>query len=350
MNTAICLAGDLVAQWRAVSLDATLTDGESVATWTDSVAQLEATANGDPKLATGVVGGRSAVAFDASDGDDGLLVFSQFSPMNGLTDFTVMVSFATSSQDLVGGQGRWFENTGLVDANSLGFSNDWGVSINAAGQVSAGVSGGFASTPISVYSTSAGLNDGQQHTVAFVRSGSTLSLYVDDQPADTVADAHTGALSQNSIGIGQLGTRRNSFSGHIAELRLFNGALDSAEVSAEMDSLNAFYNNQPPSAQPDEYTLEEDAVLFFISDTDGVLANDIDADGDNLTAQLATPPAHGQLTLQPDGSFLYVPESNFFGADSFTYTASDFRAGEPTTVTLNVTPKYDPVVPVAGKL
>jgi hypothetical protein len=36
---------------------------------------------------------------------------------------------------------------------------------------------------------------------------------------------------------------------------------------------------------------------------------------------LLTGPAHGSLTLNPDGSFRYTPASNFVGNDSFTYQA-----------------------------
>src|SRR5207248_1389748 len=39
----------------------------------------------------------------------------------------------------------------------------------------------------------------------------------------------------------------------------------------------------------------------------GVLANDTDPEGDTLTAVLDNGPAHGTLTLNPDGSFLYTP-------------------------------------------
>ena len=50
-----------------------------------------------------------------------------------------------------------------------------------------------------------------------------------------------------------------------------------------------------------------------------------------------TGPAHGTLTLNPDGSFTYVPDANFNGVDTFTYQASDGTAtSTPVTVTLNV--------------
>ena len=54
-----------------------------------------------------------------------------------------------------------------------------------------------------------------------------------------------------------------------------------------------------------------------------MLTNDDDADGDSLTATLVTGPAHGDLTLNGDGSFTYTPDANYSGTDTFTYKASN---------------------------
>ncbi len=70
----------------------------------------------------------------------------------------------------------------------------------------------------------------------------------------------------------------------------------------------------------------------------GLLANDTDVD----TATLAhcdprDRPSHGTLTLNPDGSFTYVPDPNYNGTDTFTYQVSDgTTTSAPVTVTLNV--------------
>src|SRR5205085_538332 len=70
----------------------------------------------------------------------------------------------------------------------------------------------------------------------------------------------------------------------------------------------------------------------------GVLANDTDLDGDALTAAVVGGVAHGTLTLNPNGSFTYTPASNYFGADSFTYRASDGAASSGiATVSLTIT-------------
>ncbi|RMF88714.1 MAG: hypothetical protein D6741_18750, partial [Planctomycetota bacterium] len=79
----------------------------------------------------------------------------------------------------------------------------------------------------------------------------------------------------------------------------------------------------------------------------GVLGNDTDADGDPITAAVATGPAHGTLNLNADGTFAYSPDSDFNGVDSFTYTVSDGAAtSAPATVTIKVAPVNDP--PSAG--
>lgn len=55
----------------------------------------------------------------------------------------------------------------------------------------------------------------------------------------------------------------------------------------------------------------------------GVLGNDSDSNDDPFTAVLNVSPAHGTLTLDANGSFVYTPALNYNGSDSFTYHASD---------------------------
>ena len=77
-----------------------------------------------------------------------------------------------------------------------------------------------------------------------------------------------------------------------------------------------------PVAADDSFTTSEDGVLN-IGFSEGVLANDTDADGDPLTAELVAGPTNGTLALNDDGSFTYIPNADFSGSDSFTYTATD---------------------------
>ncbi|HEX2700132.1 MAG TPA: ELWxxDGT repeat protein [Acidimicrobiales bacterium] len=69
----------------------------------------------------------------------------------------------------------------------------------------------------------------------------------------------------------------------------------------------------------------------------GVLANDTDADGDALSSGSASAPAHGSVTLNANGSFVYTPTAGFSGTDNFTYVAGDGIGGSATaTVTMTV--------------
>ncbi|HXT11777.1 MAG TPA: Ig-like domain-containing protein [Candidatus Angelobacter sp.] len=81
--------------------------------------------------------------------------------------------------------------------------------------------------------------------------------------------------------------------------------------------------NSPPVARDDlNYAMPANGNLFVAAPT-GVLANDSDPDGDVISAALVTPPAHGKVTLNADGSYSYARATNYSGADFFTYRASD---------------------------
>ncbi|MCW5616416.1 MAG: cadherin-like domain-containing protein, partial [Rhodocyclaceae bacterium] len=64
-------------------------------------------------------------------------------------------------------------------------------------------------------------------------------------------------------------------------------------------------------------------------------------DGGNVWA-VATGPANGTVTVGTDGSFVYTPNANYNGPDSFTYTITDVDGDISTaTATINVAPVDD---------
>ena len=93
-----------------------------------------------------------------------------------------------------------------------------------------------------------------------------------------------------------------------------------------------------PVAVDDAYSVDENNTLTVLA-SQGVLVNDSD-DGDTLSAVLATGPLNGSLNLNPDGSFTYIPDANFNGVDTFSYTAQDPLPADSNlaTVTLTVNP------------
>ena len=76
--------------------------------------------------------------------------------------------------------------------------------------------------------------------------------------------------------------------------------------------------NDAPVAFDDDEVVAEDG-----SATWDLLANDTDVDAfSTLTLIMTTPPTHGVATLVGN-QVEYIPEAEFFGSDSFTYTIQD---------------------------
>jgi len=93
--------------------------------------------------------------------------------------------------------------------------------------------------------------------------------------------------------------------------------------------------NTPPQAFSDSYETSQDTTLNV--PVPGVLENDLDDDGDPLTADLVTPPAYGEALLAPDGSLTYVPLAGWSGTDTLMYRAFDGQAhSQPATITVTV--------------
>jgi large repetitive protein len=103
--------------------------------------------------------------------------------------------------------------------------------------------------------------------------------------------------------------------------------------------------NDLPFAAPDQATTPEDVAVNI-----PVLSNDTDADNaiDASSVTVKTNPANGSVAVQPDGSFKYTPNKDWFGTDTFTYTIKDVGGATslPGTVTVIVTPVNDAPVAV----
>ena len=118
---------------------------------------------------------------------------------------------------------------------------------------------------------------------------------------------------------------------------------DGTDVSATVTvDLEVTGSNDAPTVSGDYYTAVEDTPLV-VDGADGVLLDDIDEDGDELTAVLVDGASFGSVTLEADGGFTYAPVENYFGPDTFTYTASDgVLDSGVATVTLQIEPVNDP--------
>jgi hypothetical protein len=106
--------------------------------------------------------------------------------------------------------------------------------------------------------------------------------------------------------------------------------------------------NDAPVAFDDFYTTDEDTELStYGASLAGVLGNDYDVDGDLLEVVLVQDVTHGHLGLDSEGNFVYMPGSDFFGFDTFTYYVYDGSESSSTVmVTIEVLPINDAPVGV----
>jgi hypothetical protein len=124
--------------------------------------------------------------------------------------------------------------------------------------------------------------------------------------------------------------------------RASDGSAMSQDVVVQIDVTAV---NDAPAATADVFDAVEDQPLAVVAA--GVLANDLDADGDALTALLVSPPTHGTVALAGDGSFVYTPAADYAGDDAFTYRVTDGIAmSQSATVVLRVAPVNDAPVAV----
>jgi len=93
-------------------------------------------------------------------------------------------------------------------------------------------------------------------------------------------------------------------------------------------------NDNPEGADVTITTQEDTAYNGTVTATD--------KDGDTLTFTKNTDPSHGTVVVNTDGSYIYTPDTDYNGGDSFTVTVSDGHGGtDIITVTITVTPAND---------
>ncbi|MBJ2130619.1 tandem-95 repeat protein [Alteromonas sp. IB21] len=107
------------------------------------------------------------------------------------------------------------------------------------------------------------------------------------------------------------------------------------------ESLIFITANEPPSANNDEATIDEDSEIAI-----DVLVNDREEEDDLDVASLSidTAPLNGTAIVNTQtGIVTYAPTANFNGSDSFTYTVADTQGSvsAPTTVAITVNPVND---------
>jgi RHS repeat-associated protein len=125
-----------------------------------------------------------------------------------------------------------------------------------------------------------------------------------------------GQLSQQEFGNG------------FVETRLYNlkGRLTSLTLPAVNSNPNATL-----AANNDITT-----TLHFVPVNITVLNNDVYANQQDITVQVASAPKHGSATVNPDGTITYSPELHYAGNDSFQYTLTEGGVSDTAYVTVDI--------------
>jgi len=95
--------------------------------------------------------------------------------------------------------------------------------------------------------------------------------------------------------------------------------------------------NRKPIGVSDHYSTQEGTNL--VVSAPGLLANDLDPDGDAIYVTSVNLPAHGNIiSAVTNGAFTYAPNPGFTGTDQFTYIFRDANNNfsDPVTVTIEV--------------
>jgi VCBS repeat-containing protein len=106
-----------------------------------------------------------------------------------------------------------------------------------------------------------------------------------------------------------------------------------AVTTEVIEILNVF---EAPIGENDSFSTSYIDKLNVI--TTGVLSNDVDPDGDSITAVLVSGPSSGQVVFLSNGWFSYTPVPGFLGTVNIVYRAFDgLLFSEPITISIDVT-------------
>ena len=181
-----------------------------------------------------------------------------------------------------------------------------------------------------------GVEDAFLSRVVSAEQWNHVSIQVNQEPGifsatlngHVIGTAEAGLLGEHgsNTGIGGVNFRTRFHDGN------FTGNTG-AEFSGLIDNVrlyNASVENTVPGPVSDDVSTDQGTPIVV-----DVLGNDLDVDGDVLVVSEVTDGSNGIVTLV-NGEVTYIPDPNFSGADSFTYSVFDGFGGT-SIATVNVT-------------
>ena len=226
------------ARW--VADDLAGSDGIGIGNWSDDINGINATQSivaNQPRLYSNAINGHKVVRF-ASSSSQCLTIASTNSPMSATGGFTLIVVFRTSTSG--NASPNFYLNTGLLATEQPGVVADWALCINGS-QLGAGLGSGGngCGTDFSLYGGN--ITDGNPHIAMYVRSGSTITLYVDGVVVAAQSSLCPEARGDYPVQVGAMAPGLYFFNGDIAEIQIYNTGLDSGQILSANEMLAAIY-------------------------------------------------------------------------------------------------------------
>lgn len=250
-----------------------------------------------------VVSGQPANGTVVLDPATGTFVYTPNANYNGSDSFVVTIS------DGNGGTTTSLVTVGINPVNDAPVSNDQNLVTDE-------------DTPI----------NGQ--VVASDVDGDSLGYSVSGQPLNgaVVLDPATGSFTYTP------NANYNGSDSFIVTISDGQGGTTTSRINIGINPVN-----DAPVSSDQNLTTPEDVAL-----AGQVVATDIE--GDTLAYAVSGQPANGSVNLNPaTGSFVYTPNANYNGSDSFIVTISDGNGGTTTSrINIGVTPVND--APVSSNL
>ena len=161
------------------------------------------------------------------------------------------------------------------------------------------------------------------------------ALAATDADGDPVTFARGAAPAHGSVSLNANGSYLYTPAAGYVGSDSFTFTASDGYGGSDTSSFTVQIANNVPTPEEQWVMASEDVAL-------GGAVSATDADGDAVTYALAAAALHGTVTLNANGSFTYRPAANWYGNDSFTFTARDgWSTSAPATVTITVTSVND---------
>ncbi len=177
-----------------------------------------------------------------------------------------------------------------------------------------------------------------QSQVALPAANNTTSLRVYKNWAiiDSTAENIITVDISDPASLAGFEVQNSGFVPHSKEISIYNNqALFITE-----GQVKRFQINEAPQASDSNHQVNEDTSLIAEMDV-------VDLEADSVELSLVTLPEFGEVTLNNDGSFEYMPNENYYGNDMFEYQAVDPHGGDNSAaVSITILPVND--APIAN--